>query len=64
MTQPKYPTDPAASGRAYMDEGDIGSGEKTPGQQETDEMIKEIPPLQPGSERDNTKRNDEGQSKQ
>jgi hypothetical protein len=28
-----------------MHEGDIGSGEITPGQQETNEMIKEIPPL-------------------
>ncbi|MDB5749147.1 MAG: hypothetical protein JWP72_3995 [Massilia sp.] len=64
MTQSKHPTDPAASGRAFMDEGDIGSGEKTPAQQETEEMIKEIPPLQPGSERDNSKRNDAGQPKQ
>lgn len=51
-------TDPAASGRAFMDEGDIGSGEKTPGQKETEEMIKEIPPLQPGSAQDNAKRED------
>jgi hypothetical protein len=28
-----------------MHEGDIGSGEITPGQHETNEMIKEIPPL-------------------
>ncbi|MEN3276170.1 MAG: hypothetical protein V7631_1960 [Massilia sp.] len=62
MTQPKHKHDPAASGRPFMDEGDIGSGEKTPGQKETEEMIKEIPPLQPGSERDNSKRNDGGQS--
>jgi hypothetical protein len=64
MIQPKHPADPAASGRPFMDEGDIGSGEKTPGQQETEEMIRQIPPLQPGSERDNSKRNDEGQAKQ
>ena len=63
MTASKHPTDSAASGRALMDEGDIGSGEKTPAQRETEEMIKEIPPLQPGSERDNSKRNDEGQAK-
>ena len=62
MTQPKHKHDPAASGRAFLDEGDIGSGEKTPAQRETEEMIKEIPPLQPGSERDNSKRNDGGQS--
>ncbi|QNA88642.1 hypothetical protein G4G28_09330 [Massilia sp. Dwa41.01b] len=52
-------TDPAAGSRPYMEEGDIGSGEKTPGQKETEEMIKEIPPLQPGSARDNAKREDE-----
>ena len=28
-----------------MDEADIGSGEKSPGEQETDEMIRQIPPL-------------------
>lgn len=64
MTQSKHPTDPAASGRAFLDEGDIGSGEKTPAQRETEEMIKEIPALPSGSERDNSKRNDEGQPKQ
>lgn len=62
MTQPKHQHDPASSGRPFMEEGDIGSGEKTPAQQETEEMIKEIPPLQPGSERDNSKRNDRGQA--
>jgi len=38
-------TDPAAKGGAILHEDDIGSGEKTPGEQETEEMIKEIPPL-------------------
>ncbi len=37
--------DPAAKGPPMMHEGDIGSGEITPGQHETNEMIKEIPPL-------------------
>lgn len=64
MNQSQHPHDPAASGGAFMDEGDIGSGEKTPAQKETEEMMKEIPPLQPGSERDNSKRNDEGQPRQ
>lgn len=64
MTQSKHPIDPAARGRPFMDEGDIGSGEKTPAQQETEEMIREIPPLKPGSERDNSKRVDVGQPKQ
>jgi hypothetical protein len=37
--------DPGAKGPPMMHEGDIGSGEITPGQQETNEMIKQIPPL-------------------
>ncbi len=32
-------------GRHYIEEADIGSGEKTPGEQETDEQIRQIPPL-------------------
>ena len=28
-----------------MDEPDIGSGEKTPGEQETEEFIRQVPPL-------------------
>ena len=35
--------------RPLLDEADIGSGEKTPGQQETEEIIRQIPPL-PASE--------------
>ena len=64
MTRTKHPTDPAASGRAYLEEGDIGSGEKTPAQKETEEMIREIPPLQPGGAREHDKQEDGGQSKQ
>lgn len=45
MSQPKPPTDPAANGGAVLHEPDIGSGEKTPAELETEEMIKEIPPL-------------------
>jgi hypothetical protein len=30
---------------AILDEADIGSGEKTPAQQETEEIIRQIPPL-------------------
>jgi hypothetical protein len=37
--------DPGAKAPPMMHEGDIGSGEITPGQHETNEMIKEIPPL-------------------
>ncbi len=36
--------------RPLLDEADIGSGEKTPAQHETDEMIRQIPPL-PASEK-------------
>jgi hypothetical protein len=31
--------------RALLDEADIGSGEKTPAQKETEELIRQIPPL-------------------
>ena len=37
--------DPANSRSGIFDEADIGSGEKTPGQHETEEMIRQIPPL-------------------
>jgi hypothetical protein len=33
--------------RPLLDEADIGSGEKTPAQHETEEMIRQIPPLPP-----------------
>ncbi|MEC5160425.1 hypothetical protein ACFDR9_002667 [Janthinobacterium sp. CG_23.3] len=32
-------------GEHLWDEPDIGSGEKTPGQKDTEEIIKQIPPL-------------------
>lgn len=37
---------------ASLDEADIGSGERSPGQDETDRLIRQIPPLpqQPASE--------------
>lgn len=44
-TTPKQSDRDAAKARPLMDEADIGSGEKTPGQLETENMIKEIPPL-------------------
>lgn len=40
--------DPGAASPPMTDEADIGSGEKTPAQVETDKMIGEIPPLPPG----------------
>jgi len=45
MSQAQHPVDPAEKGGALLHEGDIGSGEKTPAELETEEMIKEIPPL-------------------
>lgn len=45
MTSSPEPSDPAEKGGAILYEPDIGSGEKTPGELETEEMIKEIPPL-------------------
>lgn len=44
--------DPGAASRPMTDEADIGSGEKTPAQVETDKMIGDIPPLPPGGARD------------
>ncbi len=49
MNQPTPNVDPKNKGRAMYDEADIGSGEKSPGQHETDEMIRGIPPLPPSS---------------
>jgi hypothetical protein len=45
MTQSREPQDPAVKGPAILHEDDIGSGEKTPAEKETEEMIKQIPPL-------------------
>jgi hypothetical protein len=38
--------DPATA-HALMDEADIGSGEKSPAQLDTEQMIRDIPPLAP-----------------
>jgi hypothetical protein len=45
MNGPQHKIDPANKGRPYLEEADIGSGEKTPAQLETEEMIRQIPPL-------------------
>ena len=45
MNEPTRQVDPAATGRPLYDEADIGSGEKSPGEAETEEMIRQIPPL-------------------
>lgn len=43
MTDQKSKPDPENKGRAVLDEADVGSGERSPGQDETDEMIRQIP---------------------
>ncbi len=45
-----HPTKPfpdPSTARSVLDEADIGSGEKTPGQLETEKIIGDIPPLPP-----------------
>jgi len=49
MSQPNHPAphnppDDAEKGGHMMNEPDIGSGEKTPGEQETEEQIRQIAP--------------------
>jgi hypothetical protein len=39
--------DPENKDRAIFDEADIGSGERSPGQHDTEQMIREIPALPP-----------------
>jgi hypothetical protein len=47
MNHPTRQVDPAAKGSNVLHESDIGSGEKSPGELETEEMIRGIPPLPP-----------------
>ncbi|MET0858419.1 MAG: hypothetical protein ABWY27_16845 [Telluria sp.] len=54
MTQKSRSKDPAAT-RPLLDEADIGSGEKTPGQKETEEFIRQIPPLPPTGKPDDAR---------
>jgi hypothetical protein len=53
MNVPSKPTrdEHAADADHMLDEADIGSGERTPAQLETDEEIRSIPPLPHDSER-------------
>ncbi len=44
MNPTRRPNQPETA-RPMLDEADIGSGEKTPAQKETEEMIRQIPPL-------------------
>jgi hypothetical protein len=56
MTQSQQKTDPGHKGRPFLEEADIGSGEKTPAQMETEEMIRQIPPLPPAGPGNGTAR--------
>ena len=62
MANSQHKTDPGARGRPYMEECDIGSGEKTPAQLETEEMILQIPPLPPSRQSDNKDTQQGGQA--
>lgn len=59
MNHPQRSTAPAAERRFMFDEADIGSGEKTPAHKETEDMIRQIPPLPPSSQRSDTGKADE-----
>jgi len=52
MNDPTPNIDPKNKGRTMYEEADIGSGERSPGQHETDEMIRGIPSL-PSKEQSN-----------
>lgn len=47
MNTKTTPSDPAINARPMTEEADIGSGERSPGHAETEEMIRQIPPLPP-----------------
>jgi hypothetical protein len=53
MNQKPRPNEPETT-RPMLDEADIGSGEKTPAQKETEELIRQIPPLPPGDAKPRT----------
>ena len=48
MNQPATPDQPNTA-PPMQDEDDIGSGEKTPAEKETEELIRQIPPLPPAA---------------
>ena len=52
MNHPLHKPDPGVKGRPILEEADIGSGEKTPAQIETEELIRQIPPLPPSGRHD------------
>ena len=53
MARTPQPQEPGIQAPPLNHEADIGSGERTPAQKETDEMIKQVP-MQPGGNRQST----------
>jgi hypothetical protein len=53
MTDSEQKPEPGADSPNVFHEADIGSGERSPGQQETDEMIKAIPTVTSDGRPDN-----------
>lgn len=62
MNDPTPNVDPKNKGRVMYDEADIGSGERSPGQHETDEMIRGIPAL-PAEPKDGADKDEAPQEK-
>jgi hypothetical protein len=64
MNDPTPNVDPKNKGRVIYEEADIGSGEKSPGQQETEEMIRQIPPLPANRQSDDAGRKEGEQARE
>jgi hypothetical protein len=52
MTDSTNKPDPAEKAPSILHEADIGSGERSPGQNETDQMIRDIPKRGEGNRQD------------
>lgn len=48
----KHPFPDPAEARPLLDEADIGSGEKTQAERETEAIIRQIPPLEPSDDKE------------
>lgn len=64
MNEPTSNVDPQHKGRTMYEEADIGSGEKSPGQHETEQMIREIPTLPPSDETSTSEREGDQEEKE
>lgn len=61
---PGNAADPAKASPPLLHEADIGSGEKTPADAETEEMIRQIPPLPEDTSSGQQQRQQEQQQQQ